>query len=622
MSRSDLLSAQTILANPQRALAETDALERAGQFEQAEHIYRVLLTRFGNQPGLVHNLALMRKARGDLVEAETLLRRAISMVPNEAAFHNNLANLLRQKGNLSEAVESYRTALALKPNYTEAHYNMGVTLDDLGNTTEAIASLDRALSFNPSYVQARTGIAALLGKQGLLEDATRELETALAASPDYFDANYYYALYLSMQDRDDEAEAAINRALTRNPHSAEALTVVAGIANKRGNSAVARDHAERALTASPGHVGATIAVARADIAEKKFEAAESRLRPLLPPDSLNDDDQAIVYGLLADALDGQGKTTEAFAAYTAENDTLRRINAPRFAGGSVIESTRRIGSFVAGSAKSVWAASSKATDKGPARTHVFLMGFLRSGTTLLEQALAAHPDVAPLEERDLLRSTTDEFLSTEHSLNQLIEMPDSDFAHYRRAYWDRVRLEGVEPTDKVFIDKLPLNTMSLPLLAKLFPQAKVLFALRDPRDVVLSCFRRHFDINVATFEMLTLEGTARLYDAAMSIAEASRGKLPLATHRIRHEDLVQDFEPQLRAACDFIGIEWLPAMRDFGPRAKDLPLRSLSAAQISRGLNREGVGQWRRYAEQMAPVLPILAPWVKTFGYDADSSAS
>jgi hypothetical protein len=235
---------------------------------------------------------------------------------------------------------------------------------------------------------------------------------------------------------------------------------------------------------------------------------------------------------------------------------------------------------------------------------------------LLEQALACHSRVVALEERDLLSAAAGDLLSTDERMRHLVTMPDRELDPYRERYWQNVRDEGVVPEGKVFVDKLPLNTINLPLLAKLFPEAKVLFAVRDPRDVVLSCFRRHFDVNVATYEMLTLDGTSRLYDGAMSIAEASWQKLPLPVHQIRHEDLVKDFVDRLRAICVFLGLSWEENMAAFSNRAKTLPLRSLSAAQIRRGLNADGVGQWRRYEKNLVPVLPVLEPWVRRFGYD------
>src|SRR6185295_19458453 len=154
----------------------------------------------------------------------------------------------------------------------------------------------------------------------------------------------------------------------------------------------------------------------------------------------------------------------------------------------------------------------------------------------------------------------------------------------------------------------------LPLIAKLFPAAKILFAIRDPRDVVLGCFRRTFRVNPAMFEFLALGGTARFYDAVMSIGEISRQKLGLKWHDLRHEALIEDFDTELRQVADFIGLEWNDAMRDFAQRARTRSARTPSAVQLARGLSRGGMGQWRHYAQELTPVLPILKPWVERFG--------
>jgi hypothetical protein len=144
----------------------------------------------------------------------------------------------------------------------------------------------------------------------------------------------------------------------------------------------------------------------------------------------------------------------------------------------------------------------------------------------------------------------------------------------------------------------------------------VLFAVRDPRDVVFSCYRRHFDIDPTKFELLTLEDCARFYAAVMNLGELCRAKLPLTLHEHRYEDMVEDFEGRVRAVCEFLGIEWTETMLSFSERAREQTIRStLSATQVRRPLYREGVGQWRRYAQQLAPMLPTLTPWVRKFGY-------
>ena len=156
----------------------------------------------------------------------------------------------------------------------------------------------------------------------------------------------------------------------------------------------------------------------------------------------------------------------------------------------------------------------------------------------------------------------------------------------------------------------------MPVIAKLFPGARVLFARRDPRDVVLSCFRRRFGMNPSMYQLLTLDGAAGFYDAVMRLSEVYRPLLPLARHEVRYESIVDDFESSVRAACDFIGLEWDDSMLNFAAKARMRGISTPSAAQVARGLNREGQGAWRRYRDQMAAVLPLLEPWVERFGYE------
>ena len=249
---------------------------------------------------------------------------------------------------------------------------------------------------------------------------------------------------------------------------------------------------------------------------------------------------------------------------------------------------------------------------------MFLVGFPRSGTTLLEKALAGHPHIVTLEEVELLAKAGSPLLSSGTHLDHLAILPPSEAGERRRTYWQGVReVLGEDIAGRIVVDKLPLHTPALPLITKLFPSAKILFALRDPRDVVLSCFRRRFLINAAMSEFLTLEGAAAYYDAVMTLAEIYRAKLPLDLRDVRHEAVVADFEDELGEVLAFLGAAWDPAIKDFGPRAAT-SVRTPSAPQLAQGLNDKGVGQWRRYRDQMAPVLPILAPWVARFGYGAD----
>jgi hypothetical protein len=243
------------------------------------------------------------------------------------------------------------------------------------------------------------------------------------------------------------------------------------------------------------------------------------------------------------------------------------------------------------------------------------VGFPRSGTTLLEQILAAHPDIESLEERDNLIDVANDFLIDSEGVGKLEEIGVGELEIYRQKYWARIQEAGMHLSRPVFVDKMPLNTVLLCLIAKLFPAAKVLFALRDPRDVVLSCFRRRFGMSAQMYEFTSLESTARYYDAVMQLASEYRRLLRLKMFDARYEKIVTNLEPQARALCDFIGVQWNDAMTDFAVRAKNRGINTPSAAQVARGLYTQGMNQWCRYEKQLAPVMPLLNPWVARFGY-------
>ena len=183
--------------------------------------------------------------------------------------------------------------------------------------------------------------------------------------------------------------------------------------------------------------------------------------------------------------------------------------------------------------------------------HVFVLGFPRSGTTLLEVILEGHPDVVSLEENELLIDSVRCFMRTPADLERLRRATPAELAAARADYWRLVAAGDVQVAGKVFVDKHPLNTLKLPLIARLFPRAKILFACRDPRDIALSCFRHRFRMSAPIFELLTIEGAARYYDAVMQLLVRLTGVLTLDLCLVRHEDVVMEFAREMKRVCDY-----------------------------------------------------------------------
>jgi len=225
--------------------------------------------------------------------------------------------------------------------------------------------------------------------------------------------------------------------------------------------------------------------------------------------------------------------------------------------------------------------------------------------------------VVSLDEHELLIDSVRELMGNPQDLSALIHASEADLQRLREAYWERVREGEVDVSGKVFVDKYPMNTLKLPLIARLFPNAKILFAQRDPREVVLACFRRRFKTNPATYELLTLPGAAALYDVTMRVGELLRPVFGAHWRDVRYETLVADFAAQTRAICEFLGLEWIEGMDDFGQRARERARSTPSTAQLARGLDRSRPAHWQHYRAALEPVLPTLTKWVERFGYGA-----
>ncbi|MBS0275206.1 MAG: sulfotransferase [Proteobacteria bacterium] len=484
-----------------------------------------------------------------------------------------------------------------------------------GNDTKALELALRARSLAPRSLDVLTALAMCQQRNGLFGEAAGTCDAALKLSPGNARLRFNKACALEAMSEIAKASREFERVLDAEPRNAEALAHLANLAAQRGDAQAARDYAVRALQIDPRQSAATLALATADVEDGKFEDALARVKPLLADTSPVN--RSIAQGLAGDALDGLDRIEEAFRAYTASKETLKAFYQPVYeAAGTerALARVNRLEQYFRDAPEDAWQAHGGGAPQSAVKEHVFLIGFPRSGTTLLEQILASHRDVVSMEERDCLIDAEKEFL-TPDGLDRLGGIGSGDLAAARQSYWRRVEEAGITLSAPVFVDKMPLNTVLLCLVAKLFPQAKILFALRDPRDVVLSCFRRRFVMTAQMYELITLEGAAKYYDAVMQLAERYREKLGLNIHELRYETMVADLETQVRAVCAFMGIEWDGAMRDFASRARKRGIDTPSAAQVSRGLYTQGVGQWQRYAAQLAPVMPLLGPWLTRYGY-------
>ncbi|MEZ5994181.1 MAG: sulfotransferase [Hyphomonadaceae bacterium] len=533
--------------------------------------------RSGAQPlGQLVSAMLEAWRRGDAGGAERAAQAVLSLAPREANALQVLAAVRLGQGRPAEAVHLLRAADSSAPDNASILNMLGLALRRAGAVSEARDALLRAGELGQGEAWRNLG----------------ELEAAAG--------------------RADAALLAFERAVAAQPASASAQAALSRTLEQRHDLARAKIHADLALKADPQSQTARLARAQIAVRERDDAAAEI-LAPLLSAAATTPINRAIAWGLMGEIHDRAGRFHDAFAAFAAANAQLAALNShllnaedSPFHPSALARLTR----FLVNDGAAAWRHPAHYEQQAP----VFLVGFPRSGTTLLEQILASHSRIVCLEERDVLASSVVDLMMSDAALTALERMPEAEIHQRRRRYWESVGAH-VSVGAHLFVDKLPLNIVFLPLIARIFPDAKIIFALRDPRDVLLSCFQQRFGMNAAMAQLLDLEGGARYYGAVMDLAAEARARLPLRLHELRYEDVVGDLDGAAPGLAAFLEVDFEAGMLEFSATARRRVINTPSARQVIEPIYTRSVGRWRNYAAELAPVLPTLDAWAARWGY-------
>lgn len=265
-----------------------------------------------------------------------------------------------------------------------------------------------------------------------------------------------------------------------------------------------------------------------------------------------------------------------------------------------------------------WAGASFLED---AHAPVFLIGFYRSGTTLTQEVLDAHPDVVVADELGFIwavqRALQQMNPTPTDTASKLRKLDDRGIAQLRKVYWDAVRGQlGDTLNGRLLVDKFTMNTIDIGLINTVFPDAKVVFVMRDPRDVCLSCFMQLMVPSAATAHLLTWRGTAALYDRVLDWWTHVRPSMTMGCIDFRYEDAVTAFEPTFRRVFEFLQLPWDPAVAEFHRHAAGKYVSSPSRGQVAQPLYASSVSRWRHYASEFGAIDDLIRPWVTAFGYE------
>lgn len=525
------------------------------------------------------NLGDALNALGRPAEAIDCFRRAIELNPVAANAHNNLGSALIAVGAVAEAAESFAAAAKVDPGLVDAHANLGLALIKLGRLEEGAASCRHAIKLDHGFVLGHINLANAYDAGGNIEAAIECLETAIGLQPDHAGAHSNLCEIYDRLNRVDDLRRVVERAREHcAPDDARILFRSAQLAARD------KDHQQaRMLLEKMPDQGLTSAIAKGRLA------------------------------LLGKTCDKLGDHAAAFSWFERVNAHVKdSAEARRWDPGAYRQEIETLAASFAGDDESPWDTADAEDETAP----VFLVGFPRSGTTLLDTILRSHPNISVLEEMQMVFRMR-ERLGGLADRERLQVLSADEIGGLRQAYLDELTTPAGEIANgSLVVDKLPLNIVHVGLINRVFPSAKFIFAQRHPCDCVLSCFMQTFKLNNPMANFLELESSAVLYDRIMRLWTAYRESLTLDVHTLVYEDLVADMEGTVTPLLEFLGLGWDERLNDYRQTALDRGrINTPSYNQVTEKLYTRAAGRWEGYGDQMEPVLPILMPWAKRFGY-------
>ncbi len=591
---------------------------REQRTDAALHAARMLLADYPDDESALSLCASCEQQAGNHDVAAVLFARLTQAHPRTWQYWNNLGNAQRALGQVEHARLAFERALELNPAAPRVRANLGLLLLNAGDPAQAATHLRAASAAPDAEPGMRIWAAVAVHAAGdavtaeeLLrgwerwprdsDEAWLELGWLLLELGHFDDAEHVFASAFAGVAARIRAKARHALLLERinQPDVADRL-----LADLPDPDQIAAAEARQELLHARGMLAAR---------RKDWPAARQALQQALAIVG-STRGRAAMYFALARACDRLGDVDATLAVLREAHALLAATSAQR----TIHE--RWLPVLTTGLPAAETAYSRRDPAPSAAQSPVFVLGFPRSGTTLLEQMLAAHPDFASIDERPLVLSAIRRMQAQGLAYPQGLRALRADqLADLRAGYWRAADALATRAPEQRLVDKNPLNMLALPMILRLFPLARVIICRRHPCDVVLSCYMQPFaDPEVAEMSAspASLARAYATFDAQFREQAALLGATPF---ELRYEDLVTHPQAALQGLGNCLGVLDTTAMAHFASSAQRRGYISTpSYAQVVESLRADSIGRWRRYARVFAPLLPTLAESIRRAGYTTD----
>ena len=566
---------------------------QVGRFDHAARFVEEAIAVNPDEPNYLNISGEAHLALQDVQTAIARYRQAIAINPDFAGAHNNLGNAHKEIGELENAITHYRRAIELDPGMAMSHNNLGLVLKGLRRTDEALDHFRKAVSIMPGYAEAHINLGSLLHESGRREEAVKHYRQALSVNPNIAVAHFNLGFAADESGNPEEAVEHYRRALTLQPDYAEAHNNLGNALDELGHFDAAIDHYERARRIRPDYPDAYRNLARLDPGRIR----PSELEDLLATGSLSLPDKAQCYFTLGIVYNRAEEFDKAFESFR-EGNRLNRSSIEY----DPASWTRHVDLLIDAYSEEFFA--NIVPEGSGSRRPVFIVGMHRSGTSLVEQILASHPDIYGAGELTTIgrleASLTEQPGLTTAYPWSMHEFDQATILQCAERYLDEIAARSND--ERYVTDKMPGNFLRIGLIRTLFPDCRIVHCKRNALDTCISnYFNAYATGNPYAYDLSELGQFYRDYERLMAHWHRIFGADILD---VPYENLVNNEEVTITKLLDYLGLSWDNRCLEFNTNRRSV--NNLNSMAVRQPIYTSSIDRWKRYEKHLKPLVDVL----------------
>lgn len=589
---------------------------------------------------LKEGLELHKKNK--FIDALEIYKKILSEDPNHFETNFYMGTLLAQTKKFTEASSHIIRAIKIKPEIAELHNNLGLIYRELNEFKKSLSCFEEAIKISPKFALAHNNLGIVNWDLNNLEDAEKNFLKSVELNPVNSDPYNYLGLIYKTKDF-EKAKYYFEECLKLNPKNYTVLNNLGNLYKNSGNAEISEKYFKEAISINKNYFDAYNNLM--DLFDKTNQN-NNFLNIINESKKIFNNNNIInlFYGLYLFKIKNYHKSITILEKISFDNNELNRerlrcqILAKNYdkiknydsAFNYFIKTNQinlinkdqnidknRIIEIINDRINSLDQIETISTKEdltiNSKHQLIFMIGFPRSGTTLLDTILRSHESIEVLEEKPLVPKL---IVSLEKKIgNNFNNLTKEHISSLQNEYFENIKSYSIN-NKKIIIDKMPLNIIYTSEILKIFPKAKFIISLRHPIDTVLSCYMQSFKLNDAMANFLNLEDAAKMYHKIMTLWIKCTEKLDIDFHEVKYESLVKDFDKTIKETLKFINVEWSDEVIKFYETAKKRVFISTpSYDQVNQPIYKDSLNRWNNYQNHTSNIFPILNRWIKKFNY-------